>query len=308
VIVPARNAEATLPRTLAALDAQAGEMDYEVIVVDDGSTDATASHAAAASDRISVIELGGAGASEARNRGAAAARHQFLAFTDADCNPAPTWLSAGLSAIAEADLVQGAVYPVEDAPIGPFDRTLWVTRDVGLHESANLFVRRELFERLGGFHPIISAGGRPMGEDVWFGWRARRAGARYAFHPDVIVHHEVFRRGGREYARERRRDGYFPELVRVMPELRRSLLFGRYFLSPRSAALDGAILGGATAALLRSPLPLLAGAPYARLLYTRARQRAGRGWPRVAAVDLAADLTGLTALVGGSVKHRCPVL
>ena len=65
---------------------------------------------------------------------------------------------------------------------GPFDRTLWIDDETGFYETANLFVRREVLERVGGFEPLIrSEVERVIGEDVWLGWRARRAGASTAF-------------------------------------------------------------------------------------------------------------------------------
>jgi hypothetical protein len=232
-----------------------------------------------------------------------------LAFTDSDCFPTRGWLAAGLARIRDgAELVQGAIHPAPDDRGGPFARRFWVTRDVGLHETANLFVTRRAFHAAGGFERVVDdRDGRPMGEDTWFGWRVRRAGAPYEFAPDLVVEHEVFDRGGREYVRERRRDGHFAELAARMPELRGTLFFGRFFLSRRSAAFDAAVLGAATAALRRSPWPLALGLPYAVLLW-RIVAGAGTAGPRLAAIHLAGDATGFGSLVRGSLRARSPVL
>jgi glycosyltransferase involved in cell wall biosynthesis len=308
VIVPARNAEATLPRTLEALASQELDEPYEVIVVDDGSSDATVTLARSAPGGVKVLEQSALGPAQARNRGVAEAQGSALAFCDADVFPTPGWLAAGLSALDSVDVVQGHVLPDPSSPVGPFDRTLWVTFEVGLYETANLFVRRDTFERTGGFEewfrPEI---GKAMAEDVWFGWKARRLGARTAFCADALAYHAVFRRRAREYIAERRRLRYFPLMAAKMPELRRHFLFARVFLNRRSAALDLGIAGTIVALALRSPTPLLAGAPYGRLLWRRARGF-GPAWPKVAAVDLAADLVGLEALVRGSVRARSPLL
>ncbi|MFL5865920.1 MAG: glycosyltransferase family 2 protein [Thermoleophilaceae bacterium] len=309
VIVPARDSAATLGRTLEALAAQDFAEPFEVLVVDDGSTDGTPDLVAEAPGPVRLLRQDRLGPAEARNRGAAEAGAALLAFTDADCFPEPGWLSAGARTAAEADLVQGKVLPEAGVPIGPFDRTLWVVDHFGLFETANLFVRRSLFEQLGGFvewlDPIV---GKAMAEDVWFGWRARRAGASYAFSPEALVRHAVFPRGGRDYVDEHRRRVHFPEMVALMPELRDTFLFRRWFLSRRSALLDLGLAGALVAALSRSRLPLLALLPYARTLYGHAGRAGPSARPRLAAIDATADAVSFAALVRGSVRARSIVL
>jgi glycosyltransferase involved in cell wall biosynthesis len=308
VVVPARDAAATLGRTLDALAAQTldgGE--YEVIVVDDGSRDGTAALARGARGPVTLIEAPREGAAHARNRGAAAARADVLAFTDADCAPAPGWLAAGLEALRCADLVQGAVAPEPGVPLGPFDRSLWVDGETGLFETANLFVTRAAFERAGGFEDWIDTGGEKLlAEDVWFGWRAVRSGARTRFAAHALVHHAVFPRGAGGAAAERLRLRYFPAIVRKMPELR-GRLFARVFLTRRSAAFDLAAAGCAAAVWRRSRLPLAAAAPYA-WMNAREALRWGRRAPLVAAGRAGADLVGCAALAWGSIRRRSPVL
>src|ERR671921_768127 len=101
---------------------------------------------------------------------------------------------------------------------------------------------RELSGRLGGFEdwlgPVL---GKPLAEDVWFGWAARRAGARVAHAPHAVVEHAGLRRGLGEYLRDRLRVTFFPAIVARIPELRRELLVARPFLNRRTAAFDLAI-------------------------------------------------------------------
>jgi glycosyltransferase involved in cell wall biosynthesis len=308
VIVPARNAAPTLGATLAALAAQRTTAEFEVIVVDDGSTDDTAAIAESSPQAVRLVRSGGVGPGPARNAGVAVATGEALAFTDADCVPAPGWLEAGLEALAGADLVQGAVHADPAAAAGPFDRTVWVVAETGLYEGASLFCRRELFDRVGGFEDWLGARlGKPLAEDAWFGWRARRAGARTAFADAALVHHAVFARGAGAFVAERARLAYFPELARKMPELRETTFFGRWFVSKRSAAFDAAVLGAALAVRRRSPLPLIGAVPWACLVLGAAR-RWGRRAPEVAVAEAGADAVGAGALAIGSLRARAPLL
>ncbi len=300
VIVPARDAEATVARTLEALARQDLETPYEVILVDDGSTDRTVELARAAPGPVTVLRQEPRGPGAARNRGVREASASALAFCDADCFPAPEWLRAGLGGLGHADIVQGRVLPDPSSPPGPFDRSLLVTEEAGMYETANLFVRREAFDLVGGFEDWLQPGvGIGMFEDSLFAWRARRAGATTAFRQDAVVHHAVFRRGPAEYVAERRRLRHFPAVAARIPELRRRFFYRGVFLNRRSAAFDAAVAGVLAARGVRSPLPLLAAVPYARMAARRAK---------AAPTDFVADLVALASLVRGSLEYRSPLL
>jgi glycosyltransferase involved in cell wall biosynthesis len=311
VIVPARDARDTLPRTLAALARQDAGGDYEVIVIDDGSSDGTAEVARQASSEVRVVTIPPSGPAGARNRGAQISSGEALAFCDADVFPTAGWLRAGLDALASVELVQGGVLPDPSIPLGPFDRSIWVTSEGGLWESANLFVTRELFERVGGFPDAVGPrNGKPLAEDVLFGYRAERLGARHSFCPQALAHHAVFRRSWCEYVTERRRLEYFPAIAREAPELRGGFMYRRLFLNGRTARLDLGLAGAALGLATGSALPWLGGLPYLRSLYAHARRAGSMGpaWPAIAAADFAADLAGLAAMAYGSVRYRSPVL
>jgi glycosyltransferase involved in cell wall biosynthesis len=308
VIVPARNASGTIARALDALARQDLNHPYEVIVIDDASDDDTAEIAERPGPPVRTLRQERIGPSAARNAGAAAAVAPVLAFTDADCYPTTSWLAAGLRALEHADLVQGGVQPDPDTVFLPFDRTIWVERETGLYESANLIVRRDVFERVGGFEEWLEPEiGKSFGEDIWFGWRARRAGASTAFCPEALVHHAVFPRGPVEYAAERRRYRYFPAAASIVPELRDAFFYRRLFLTKRSGAFDLALASCATALATRSRAPLAGALPYAWLAGRNALRWRHRA-PLVAAAGLAADAIGAVSLAIGSARWRTPVL
>lgn len=320
VVVAARDAAGTLRATLDGLARQTATVPFEVVVVDDGSRDGTADLADGhpVGPRLVRRPSPGEGPGDARNAGVAVARAPVLAFTDADCVPTPEWLQEGLAALERtgAGIVQGAVRPRPADTAGPFGRTLWVPAEYGLYETANLFVLREWFDRVGGFEDWVNRSWRPggapdgpqrhFGEDALFAWRARRLGARTAFSERALVHHAVFPRDPLEFVLERRRDGLFAELVALIPELRERMLFGRVFLGRRAAAFHLAAAGGAVAVAGRRPVWLLAGTPWALMLVAEARRRGGRG--RVALVLAAGDAVGAASLVRGSVRARTLVL
>jgi glycosyltransferase involved in cell wall biosynthesis len=305
VVIPARDAAQRIERTLAAIADQDFGGRYEVIVVDDGSHDATALLAERAGAHV-VRNQAPLGPASARDAGVAVSTGGIIAFTDSDCVPERGWLRAGVAACEQADLVQGRVEPDADHPPGPFDHTISVPAESLLYETANLFVHREWFDRVGGFKPFIDPAEGHFGEDVVFAWSARRLGARPAFSPDAIVRHEVVARPASEWLRERRRLALFPNLIRAVPELRERMP-ASVFLSPRTALFDLALAGLVLAFLTRRRWPLVATLPYAR--------RSLGSWdlsPRAAlhekAALVAGDCVGFAALLRGSLRARTLVL
>src|SRR5436190_964111 len=308
IVIPARNAAATLPAALAAIAAQEDAPDHEVFVVDDGSTDATPAVAEAAGVRL-LRTGGGQGPGAARNVGAAAAQAPLLVFTDADCEPEPTWLARMVRAAKRAELVQGVVLPAGGAAVGPFDRIVAVVSEYGLYQTANLAIDRELFERAGGFEPIVRPKrSKEMGEDAWLAWRARRLGARTAFAADAIVRHAVFPRGPRGFVTEQLRVTWFPELVRLMPELREVFLYRRWFLDARTARVDLALAGVAVAVASGRRLPLALSLPYLQRAWSDSGRFGNRRRPVVGATLAASDAVRLGALAWGSLRSRTLVL
>jgi hypothetical protein len=314
VVVPVRDRRRLLRLLLDALAAQTYS-DFEVVVVDDGSTDGSADEAelGAGAVPVRVLRRDGAGAVAARQAGVAAARGSILAFTDSDCIPEPAWLEAGVAAIdAGADGVQGHTRSARRR--GLLERSLWVV-DQGLFPTCNMFFRRAAFDRAGGFdagadtrlgfRPGERAKGLGFGEDTLLGWRVRRAGT-VAYARDAVVRHEVLPFDPADHLSRTLQAAAFPALVREIPELRRTFLVGGVFLGPSRPPLWAAV-----AALLlrrRSLAAALAGVWLVRLWRgTRSEPdlaRRAKALPVLAATDV---VTG-AALAVGSVRARTPVL
>jgi glycosyltransferase involved in cell wall biosynthesis len=124
IIIPAHNAADTLVRCLGAVTHQDDE-DYEVIVIDDGSTDATA----AIIGKFDVLGLRNddqRGPAISRNRGADAAKGAYLVFTDADCVPPVHWLKDIRKWLEVAPVVAGTYLPAPwQGPLGRFANLDW---------------------------------------------------------------------------------------------------------------------------------------------------------------------------------------
>jgi glycosyltransferase involved in cell wall biosynthesis len=194
VIVPARNAAAKIGSFIAAIQRQtAAPADYELLIVDDCSTDATAAKVreSGSAQLLSLPEHGGPYV--ARNRGIEAARADVLVFTDADCEPAGDWIERGLDALqtSGADLIAGNI----DVPLGErpsaaqlVDFSSWYDQEDfasrGVAATGNLWVRREVLSRIGGFdESLMSSGDMDLTE------RAVGHGFRLEYAGDVVVTH-----------------------------------------------------------------------------------------------------------------------
>src|SRR5688572_23865701 len=104
LVVPVKNEELSLPGLIASINGQT-RLPEEVIIVDGGSTDGTVAfmkHVAASDPRFRLIEAGEATPGRGRNVGAAAAQHEWIAFTDAGIRLEATWLER-LTEVVERD-------------------------------------------------------------------------------------------------------------------------------------------------------------------------------------------------------------
>ena len=210
VIVCSYNGAKTLVACLESLG-RIDYPDYEVILVDDGSTDDTPAIAAQFPD-VRYIRQSNHGLSHARNTGAAAAAGEVFAYTDSDCMADADWLYYLIGTLLSGnyagvggpnisppaqDWVQACVAA---APGGPSHVLL--TDTVAEHiPGCNMAWYRWAFESVGGFDTEY----RKAGDDVDFCWRVQQAGHEIAYSPTAIVwHHRRFTLG----AFRRQQEGY----------------------------------------------------------------------------------------------------
>ncbi len=199
VVVPVHQDPTGLARCLSALRAQDLPREcFEVLVCDNASTTAPARREdveRADHPRTTLLVTADAGSYRARNACLRVARGDVVAFTDADCTPEPAWLRRGLEALEHegADIVAGRVevYTQHRPPtpselfevLSAFPQERYV-RTLGFGVTANLLVRRPLFDRVGAFSEALLSGG-----DREFCERAARGGARIAYAPHAVVRH-----------------------------------------------------------------------------------------------------------------------
>lgn len=298
-------------------------LDFEVVIVDNGSADDTATVlqqlAARSPLRLSCVRLGeNRGPAGGRNAAARHCRGPLLAVTDDDCLPTPQWL-AGLVRCFDDPTVavtQGRVIPdpARADVAGPWDHTVTIARLTPFFETCNIAYRTDAFHTVGGFDendPLLRPrSGRAFGEDTLLGTRLVIEHGRRVFADDAVVHHRLVPGTFRDQARDQRHVGGMPGLAKRSPVVADALR-GGLFLSDASLRFDVALLGLVAAVATRRPWLLLLIGPWVKRRWPYARSRARRGGLpalRVLGQYAILDATTCVSLLEGSVRHRRPVL
>ncbi len=196
VVIPHRDDPERLNSCLEALGRQTLPEPFEVLVVDDGSSQPP-SGVVDAHPRARLLLSHGTGPYGARNLGVSQARGEILAFTDSDCIPAADWLERGsrdLRAAGRRAFIGGRieVFPQDRRKptavevfelVQAFPQEHYV-RDRAYAVTANLLTSAEVFEEVGPFREsLLSSGDREWGQ------RAASGGVRAVYAPDALVHH-----------------------------------------------------------------------------------------------------------------------
>jgi GT2 family glycosyltransferase len=195
IIVPTFNGERRISACLHALSRQITRREFEILVVDDGSTDSTAAVVKRFAG-VRLIRQANAGPAAARNRGAREARGSILLFTDDDCIPEPNWMDAMLAPFGDPEVVgaKGVYRTQQSSVIARFVqieyedkyRLMARERDIDFVDTYSAGFRRDRFLQIGGYDtsfPVACA------EDVELSYRMAVRGWKMKFVPDAIVYH-----------------------------------------------------------------------------------------------------------------------
>lgn len=315
VVIPTHNRAALIERLLFALEKQTvSAEEFEVVIVDDGSSDDTAGvlERFRSATRLNLRTLRAEapqGPAAARNRAWRGTTAPVVAFTDDDCVPDPEWLRAGLTAFeGRARIVVGRTKPPQEQmalAAQPFSRVMDV-RSSELYETCNVFYRRRELETVGGFDERFR---RPSGEDTHLGMSVRDLGVEAVFAPDAVVLHDVRPGDLKAALRESLRWADLPLVVKGRPVVRATLLHRWVFWKKTHPPALAAALGLTVAATQRRPAWLALMVPW-----VVHRMKTDPVCPDrlCRAVHLpgalALDLCEVGTMVRGSVRHRTLLL
>jgi glycosyltransferase involved in cell wall biosynthesis len=303
VLVPVKDRRERMLRCLDALLAQ-DHADYDVIVLDNGSTDGTfetcVERAATATVPLRVERVDGT-VGRVRNVGARLATAPLIAYTDSDCIPAPEWLSEGVKPFANpaVGIVCGRTEPEE-----PITRAWGASLDVpvfsGRYESCNVFFRRDAFTASEGFDEVVGH----FWEDTAAGLAVRRGGWEARFAATALVRHDVTYPGYWWWVRRAGKNENVAHVVARYPEVRDHLLWGRVFLHQRDALYLLMVAG--LLATPRRPAAAVLALPY--VIHRRPGMVSGRPRLRGMAQSLIFDGAGIAGTLRGAIRNRVLVL
>jgi glycosyltransferase involved in cell wall biosynthesis len=312
VVVPTYGRSANLPRLVAALEAQTLPADrFEVCIVDNGSRDDTAAVLADLVARSSInlrslhIEVN-EGPAKARNLGWRSGTGRYVAFTDDDCVPRPTWLAQALAtadATPDLGVLQGATLRPRVMPPMTLNTVFRETLSPSPYfEGCNLVFPRAVLERTGGFDESFPF----SGEDTAAGWAAIEDGGLWVFDETAAVEHDVVERPLRWHLMMAWREGNLIDVAKRHPSMRERGFWRPWAHRPWNVAYLVGTGGTIAAVITRQPLLVLGWVPW---LYMRGLPK----WPpRYAAVVLAHtflnDGVVCAGMLRSSVRNRMLVL
>lgn len=315
VVVPTHNRRVMLQAGLESLLQQTYPRDrYEVIVVDDGSSDDTQTMVQGMQERsnglIHYLYQEQAGPAMARDRGFREGRGEVIAFIDSDCTAHSGWLEQGVRTLQKDEklgLLSGRVDPMPDRQITFFSRIIHQEAEHPFYQTCNIFYRRKALEQVGGFNPFFRYFKHFKnyvlgGEDTDLAWRVKDAGWKSGFADGALVYHEVERLTPFQYLRfDPGRSRLLPYLLARIPKLR-DYMFKRYFLTLDTALFDLLVVGLVSAATVH-PAGLVLGLPFSCRIALAVRQHKKRKLLKFAFYH-AYFASVFLNLAYGSIKYR----
>jgi GT2 family glycosyltransferase len=305
VIVPTRQRADLVADTIEALFLQEIDEPFEIIVVDNASTDSTSVvlaelAARAPCDMLAIRMHRDGGPARSRNAGIALARGSYIAFTDSDCMPSEGWLRACVAELEKgAAVVQGRTEAPPSAAQPFFSHFIETRRPDGSFSTSNVAYRRDVLRAAGGFDP-----GCDYWEDVDLGWRVLSAGARDTFAPNAIVYHQVIEQTPTAWLMHAQRFANWPAKAARYRGFRRYLFLG-IWVEPFHVLVSLAA-AGIVGSRMNRRYALLA-VPYV-VAFPLRHGLSGRFPPLKVAAHIARDFFSFAALVFGSIRHRSVVL
>jgi glycosyltransferase involved in cell wall biosynthesis len=218
VVIPVRDGARYLGPAIESVLAQDG-VDVDVVVVDDGSTDASAAVARAYAPEVRLLDSDGAGPAAARNAGVRAARGTHVAFLDADDLMAARSLASRLaagSAASPPDLVWGRLrcFVSPELSAGEAARIVCPGEPLPARVAGGLLLRRPTFDAVGPLPTHLRAG-----EFIAWAGRAYELGLTEVDVPDVVLHRRLHRTNLGRVDRAARGD--YARLLKEMLDRRR---------------------------------------------------------------------------------------
>lgn len=227
VIVPTYNCKEKLAALLNSLRAQTFDAErFEIIIVDDGSCDGTAEMAwgfEKGKPQLTYTRIENSGPGIARNIGASMAAGSILAFIDGDCIASPNWVEQIYRLFEVTPELQVAHGPVNSSVpnLPPFVHSFQIKDE--LFPTANFAIRKEYFQKLDGFDPVLSY----WAEDWDFIARVRKDGGKIAYCEGMAVTHPPKYRG---YSfRKTLTPGRFWKVIRYVIKKHPDLPFRRHY-------------------------------------------------------------------------------
>jgi len=324
VVIPTRNRSARCAELLKSLVGQTvGPDRFEVLVIDDSSTDDTSDVlASAAADApyhlLALRTPANRGPAAARNLGWRAASAPLVAFVDDDCLPEDGWLAAGIAAFEDhpaLGVAQGCTRVPDGVDLSKLQGWyVWrvISEATPYFDACNIFYRRAALEQAGGFDeellwwstpPGAEATPVAWGEDTAAGWSVVEAGWGRGFVPGAVVVHELEDRGWSWHVQH----GYLDRIIIGLgvqhPGYRREAFWRPWAYRREDAAFLAAVTAMAIA--LRWRPAAVAALPY--LWLRRPSIRRPRFF-QMCVGNLAVDTARAVGQLHGAVKYRTFVI